>query len=100
LPTAIRVSIVEDHPVFQEGLTLILMSQPDISVVAVAANGKEAVAEFRRHRPDITLMNQRLPGPTGTDEKQATLLLAAFASFTNVATRVSLRKAPDHEFLF
>jgi DNA-binding NarL/FixJ family response regulator len=53
--------------VFREGLALILTSQPDITVAAAVANANDAVAEFRRHRPDVTLMDQRLPGSTGID---------------------------------
>ena len=63
----IRILSVEDHPVFREGLTTIINSQPDLILVAQAANAVEAVAEFRRHRPDITLMDLRLPGANGTD---------------------------------
>src|SRR5260370_22349383 len=58
----IRILSVEDHPVFREGLTTIIGSQQDMLLVAQAPNGVEAVAEFRRHRPDITLMYLRLPG--------------------------------------
>jgi DNA-binding NarL/FixJ family response regulator len=58
---------VEDHPVFREGLSTIIASQPDMTLVAQASNAIEAVEEFRRHRPDITLMDLRLPGTNGTD---------------------------------
>jgi DNA-binding NarL/FixJ family response regulator len=58
---------VEDHPVFREGLVTIISSQPDMLLVAQASNAIEAVAEFRRHRPDITLMDLRLPGTNGID---------------------------------
>ena len=63
----IRILSVEDHPVFREGLATIIGSQPDMLLVAQASNAVEAVAEFRRHLPNITLMDLRLPGTNGTD---------------------------------
>ena len=66
-PKAINILSVEDHPVFREGLSTIIGSQSDMLLVAQASNAVEAIAEFRRHRPDITLMDLRLPGANGTD---------------------------------
>ncbi len=63
----IRILSVEDHPVFRQGLASVIESEPDMALVAQAANGIEAIAEFRRHRPDVTLMDLRLPGTNGTD---------------------------------
>jgi len=63
----IRILSVEDHPVFREGLSTIIDSQPDMLLVAQAVNAVEAIDEFRRHRPDVTLMDLRLPGTNGTD---------------------------------
>jgi DNA-binding NarL/FixJ family response regulator len=63
----IRLLSVEDHPVFREGLSTIIGSQPDMLLVAQAGKASEAIEEFRRHRPDVTLMDLRLPGANGTD---------------------------------
>jgi DNA-binding NarL/FixJ family response regulator len=63
----IRILCVEDHPVFREGLATIIGSQPDMLLIGYAGNAVEAAAEFRRHQPDITLMDLHLPGSNGTD---------------------------------
>jgi DNA-binding NarL/FixJ family response regulator len=63
----ITILSVEDHPVFREGLSAILGSQPDMHLVAQAANAVEAIEEFRRLRPDVTLMDLRLGASNGID---------------------------------
>ena len=65
--SAIRILAVEDHPVFREGIATIIGSQADMHLVAQAGNATEALREYRQHRPDITLMDLRLPGANGAD---------------------------------
>ena len=66
-PTPIRILCVEDHPVFREGLRAMIAGEADMALVGHAPNAVEAFAQFRRHRPDVTLMDLRLPGTNGTD---------------------------------
>jgi len=63
----IRLLSVDDHPLMREGIASILRNQPDMLLVAEAANGREAIDRFREHRPDVTLMDLRLPGMSGID---------------------------------
>jgi DNA-binding NarL/FixJ family response regulator len=65
--TKIRVFSVDDHPLLREGIAAIIDNQPDMSMVAQAATGSEAVQMFRQHQPDVTLMDLRLPDISGID---------------------------------
>jgi two-component system, NarL family, response regulator len=63
----VRLLCVDDHRIVREGIALILSREPDITVVATAATAQEAVAEFKRHLPDITLMDLRLGETSGIE---------------------------------
>jgi DNA-binding NarL/FixJ family response regulator len=63
----IRVFAVDDHPLLREGIAALVNSQPDMVLVAQSASGREAIQEFRKHKPDVTLMDLRLPDMSGID---------------------------------
>lgn len=63
----IRILLVDDHFVVRTGLRAILEDEPDLSVVAEAEDGRQAVELFRVHRPDVTLMDLRMPGLDGVE---------------------------------
>jgi DNA-binding NarL/FixJ family response regulator len=66
-PGQIRILSADDHPLIREGIAGLVAAQPDMNLVAEAANGREAVQQFRRHRPDITLMDLQMPDMSGLD---------------------------------
>jgi DNA-binding NarL/FixJ family response regulator len=63
----IRVLSVDDHPLLREGIAAIIDNEPDMTMVAQASTSCEAVQRFREHRPDVTLMDLRLPDASGID---------------------------------
>jgi DNA-binding NarL/FixJ family response regulator len=63
----IRILVVDDHPLLRQGIAGLVADQSDMSVVAEAANGREAILQFRAHRPDVTLMDLQMPEMNGLD---------------------------------
>lgn len=66
-PPPIRVMSVDDHPLMREGIAAVVSSHPEMRLIAQAASGSEAIRLFRQHRPDVTLMDLRLPDMGGID---------------------------------
>lgn len=66
-PAQIRILTVDDHPLLLEGLGVVIESQPDMALVGQASNCHDAIEQFRKLRPDVTLMDLRLPDMSGID---------------------------------
>jgi DNA-binding NarL/FixJ family response regulator len=87
---AIRILTVDDHPLLRDGIAAVLESQPDMTLVGQACNGREAIEDFRRLRPDITLMDLRMPDISGIEA-----ITAIRAEFSNARIIVLTTYAGD-----
>ena len=63
----IRILAVDDHPILRQGIAGLIADESDMTLVAEAANGREAIQQFRAHRPDVTLMDLQMPEMSGLD---------------------------------
>src|ERR1700733_5414560 len=66
-PTVIRILTVDDHALLREGIAALVNAEPDMKLVAEAANGEDAIEKFRAHRPDVVLMDLQMPGLNGIE---------------------------------
>ena len=82
----IRILAVDDHALLRKGIRLLISAEPDLNLVAEAANGQEAIAEFKKHRPDITLMDLQMPEMSGIE-----CIIAIRSAFPNARIRHNTR---------
>ena len=66
-PSLIRILIADDHPLLRDGVAGLVADQPDMELVGEASSGREAIEQFRKHRPDVTLMDLQMPEMNGID---------------------------------
>ena len=92
----IRVLSVDDHPLFREGIAMVIDYQSDMVLVSQACGGKEAVRHYREHLPDVTLMDLSMPDLSGIDallEIKAEFADARVIILTTFESDVEIRRA-------
>jgi DNA-binding NarL/FixJ family response regulator len=93
-PDPIRILTVDGHPLLRAGIEALVSSQPDMLVVAECSSGQDAIQQFRKHRPDVTLMNLQMPEMSGTDA-----IIAIRAEFPDARIVVLSTSAGDVQAL-
>ena len=91
---SIRILVVDDHPIIRQGIGALVGTQSDMILVAEASNGRDAIQQFRAHRPDITLMDLQMPEMNGLDA-----LVAIRAEFPNARIIVLTTYSGDAQIL-
>ena len=66
-PERIRILVVDDHALLRDGIAALVAGEPDMELVAQGATGRDAIQQFRLHRPDVTLMDLQMPEMSGMD---------------------------------